>query len=309
MGKEVVLMKIIEARNLKKYFGNVKAVDGVDFTVEKGELFGFLGVNGAGKSTVINMLATLLAPSDGSVSVCGHSLGKENEKIRRKIGIVWQQNCLDDILTVEENLICRGSLYEKDSRKNREGVARVVKLLKLDDLLKRRYGKLSGGQKRRCEIAAALVHTPEILFLDEPTTGLDPATRRSVWETVQQLRNDYGTTVFLTTHYMEEAAQANHIVLMDSGKVVASGTPFELKERFAHDVLRAQPFNSSAEESLKKLGVGYENNDGVLEIALKSTLDALPLLESLNGKISGFEVVQGTMDDVFLNACGKKLDD
>lgn len=309
MGKEVVLMKIIEARNLKKYFGNVKAVDGVDFTVEKGELFGFLGVNGAGKSTVINMLATLLAPSDGSVSVCGHSLGKENEKIRRKIGIVWQQNCLDDILTVEENLICRGSLYEKDSRKNREGVARVVKLLKLDDLLKRRYGKLSGGQKRRCEIAAALVHTPEILFLDEPTTGLDPATRRSVWETVQQLRSDYGTTVFLTTHYMEEAAQANHIVLLDSGKVVASGTPFELKERFAHDVLRAQSLNSSAEESLKKLGVGYENNDGVLEIALKSTLDALPLLEGLNGKISGFEVVQGTMDDVFLNACGKKLDD
>lgn len=302
-------MKIIEAKNLKRYFGNVRAVDGVDFTVEKGELFGFLGVNGAGKSTVINMLATLLAPSDGDVTVCGHSLGKENEKIRRKIGIVWQQNCLDDILTVEENLICRGSLYEKDSRKNREGVARVVKLLKLDDLLKRRYGKLSGGQKRRCEIAAALVHTPEILFLDEPTTGLDPATRRSVWETVQQLRSDFGMTVFLTTHYMEEAAQANHIVLLDSGKVVASGTPFELKERYAHDALTVQPLDLSAEEALKKLGVEYKSNDGVLEIALRSTLDALPVLSALDGKISGFEVVQGTMDDVFLNACGKKLDD
>lgn len=304
-----MLMKIIEAKNLKRYFGNVRAVDGVDFTVEKGELFGFLGVNGAGKSTVINMLATLLAPSDGDVTVCGHSLGKENEKIRRKIGIVWQQNCLDDILTVEENLICRGSLYEKDSRKNREGVARVVKLLKLDDLLKRRYGKLSGGQKRRCEIAAALVHTPEILFLDEPTTGLDPATRRSVWETVQQLRSDFGMTVFLTTHYMEEAAQANHIVLLDSGKVVASGTPFELKERYAHDALTVQPLDLSAEEALKKLGVEYKSNDGVLEIALRSTLDALPVLSALDGKISGFEVVQGTMDDVFLNACGKKLDD
>lgn len=302
-------MKIIEAKNLKKYFGNVRAVDGVDFTVEKGDLFGFLGVNGAGKSTVINMLATLLAPSDGDVTVCGHSLGKENEKIRRKIGIVWQQNCLDDILTVEENLICRGSLYENDPRKNREGVARVVKLLKLDDLLKRRYGKLSGGQKRRCEIAAALVHTPEILFLDEPTTGLDPATRHSVWETVQQLRSDFGMTVFLTTHYMEEAAQANHIVLLDNGKVVALGTPFELKERYAHDALTVQPLDSSAEEALKKLGVGYESNDGVLEIALKSTLDALPILSALDGKISGFEVVQGTMDDVFLNACGKKLDD
>lgn len=302
-------MKIIEAENLKRYFGNVKAVDGVDFAVEKGELFGFLGVNGAGKSTVINMLATLLKPSDGIVTVCGHSLGKENEKIRRKIGIVWQQNCLDDILTVGENLLCRGSLYEKNSRKNHENLARVTELLKLDDVLKRRYGKLSGGQKRRCEIAAALMHTPEILFLDEPTTGLDPATRKSVWETVEHLRTDFGMTVFLTTHYMEEAAQANHIVLLDSGHVVASGTPFELKERFAHDELVVQPLDSSAENVLKSIGADFENHDGALEIPLKSTLDAIPILSALNGKMSGFEVVQGTMDDVFLNACGKKLDD
>lgn len=302
-------MKIIEAKGLKRYFGDVKAVDGVDFTVERGELFGFLGVNGAGKSTVINMLATLLAPTDGEVTVCGHSLGKENEKIRRKIGIVWQQNCLDEILAVEENLVCRGSLYEKNPRKNRENLAHVTELLKLEDVLKRRYGKLSGGQKRRCEIAAALMHTPEILFLDEPTTGLDPATRKSVWATVERLRSDFGMTVFLTTHYMEEVAQANHIVLLDSGKVVASGTPFELKERFAHDALTVQPIDSAAENVLKNMGVNYTNRDGMLKIALKSTLDSLPILTALNGKISGFEVVQGTMDDVFLNACGKKLDD
>ncbi len=303
-------MNIIKSENLKKYFGNVKAVDDVSFSVEKGELFGFLGVNGAGKSTVINMLATLLEPTDGNVTVCGHALGKENELIRRKIGIVWQQNCLDDILTVEENLLCRGSLYEKDERKNRASLDRVTQLLKLDDVLKRRYGKLSGGQKRRCEIAAALMHTPEILFLDEPTTGLDPATRKSVWETVGKLRSDYGMTVFLTTHYMEEAAQANHIVLLDSGKVVASGTPFELKERFAHDSLKIQPKDTAQVQSeLDKLGFEHTEREGIVIVSLKATVDALPILEKLGEKINGFEVVQGTMDDVFLNACGKALND
>lgn len=303
-------MNIIKSENLKKYFGNVKAVDDVSFSVEKGELFGFLGVNGAGKSTVINMLATLLEPTDGNVTVCGHALGKENELIRRKIGIVWQQNCLDDILTVEENLLCRGSLYEKDARKNRASLDRVTQLLKLDDVLKRRYGKLSGGQKRRCEIAAALMHTPEILFLDEPTTGLDPATRKSVWETVGKLRSDYGMTVFLTTHYMEEAAQANHIVLLDSGKVVASGTPFELKERFAHDSLKIQPKDTAQiQAELDKLGFEHIEREGIVIVPLKATVDALPILEKLGKKINGFEVVQGTMDDVFLNACGKALND
>lgn len=303
-------MNIIKSENLKKYFGNVKAVDDVSFSVEKGELFGFLGVNGAGKSTVINMLATLLEPTDGNVTVCGHALGKENELIRRKIGIVWQQNCLDDILTVEENLLCRGSLYEKDARKNRASLDRVTQLLKLDDVLKRRYGKLSGGQKRRCEIAAALMHTPEILFLDEPTTGLDPATRKSVWETVGKLRSDYGMTVFLTTHYMEEAAQANHIVLLDSGKVVASGTPFELKERFAHDSLKIQPKDiAQVQAELDKLGFEHTEREGIIIVPLKATVDALPILEKLGEKINGFEVVQGTMDDVFLNACGKALND
>lgn len=303
-------MNIIESVNLKKYFGNLKAVDGVSFSVENGELFGFLGVNGAGKSTVINMLATLLMPTDGEVTVCGHVLGKENELIRRKIGIVWQQNCLDDILTVEENLLCRGSLYEKDARKNRESLARVTALLKLGDVLKRRYGKLSGGQKRRCEIAAALMHTPEILFLDEPTTGLDPATRRSVWETVGQLRSDYGMTVFLTTHYMEEAAQANHIVLLDSGKVVATGTPFELKERFAHDALKIQPKDiAQIQGELEQLGLEHSEREGIVIVPLKATVDALPILARLGERINGFEVVQGTMDDVFLNACGKALND
>ena len=256
----------------------------------------------------IDKVNRVVAPID--ISNHTGSFQTENELIRRKIGIVWQQNCLDDILTVEENLLCRGSLYEKDARKNRASLDRVTQLLKLDDVLKRRYGKLSGGQKRRCEIAAALMHTPEILFLDEPTTGLDPATRKSVWETVGKLRSDYGMTVFLTTHYMEEAAQANHIVLLDSGKVVASGTPFELKERFAHDSLKIQPKDTAQiQAELDKLGFEHIEREGIVIVPLKATVDALPILEKLGEKINGFEVVQGTMDDVFLNACGKALND
>lgn len=301
-------MPIIDARNLKKYFGNVKAVDDISFTVEKGELFGFLGVNGAGKSTAINMLATLFPPSDGQVSICGCELGKENDQIRRNIGIVWQQNALDEFLTVEENLLCRGYLYEKDISKNKKNLKKVTKLLCLEDVLRRRFGKLSGGQKRRCEIAAALMHTPEILFLDEPTTGLDPATRQSVWEAMTKLQAEDGVTVFLTTHYMEEAAKANHIVLLNSGKIVDCGTPFALKERYAHDVLRLQPLSKDAVlQILQRQGLSYSEKDGRILVPLNATKEALPVLLQLMDSIDGFEVVQGTMDDVFLNACGKEL--
>ena len=304
-------MPIIEAKNLKKYFGNVKAVDDISFTVEKGELFGFLGVNGAGKSTTINMLATLLPATEGQVLICDHELGKDNEKIRQNIGIVWQQNALDDFLTVEENLLCRGYLYEKEISKNKGNLKKVTELLSLEDVLRRRYGKLSGGQKRRCEIAAALMHTPKILFLDEPTTGLDPATRQSVWDAVARLQNEDNVTVFLTTHYMEEAAMANHIVLLNSGKIVDCDTPFALKERYAHDMLRLQPLNMGAineiSQKLQHLRLPYSEKEGRILVPLSATMEALPVLSQVKELIDGFEVVQGTMDDVFLNACGKEL--
>lgn len=304
-------MPIIEAKNLKKYFGNVKAVDDISFTVEKGELFGFLGVNGAGKSTTINMLATLLPATEGQVLICDHELGKDNEKIRQNIGIVWQQNALDDFLTVEENLLCRGYLYEKEISKNKGNLKKVTELLSLEDVLRRRYGKLSGGQKRRCEIAAALMHTPKILFLDEPTTGLDPATRQSVWDAVARLQNEDNVTVFLTTHYMEEAAMANHIVLLNSGKIVDCDTPFALKERYARDMLRLQPLNMGAineiSQKLQHLRLPYSEKEGRILVPLSATMEALPVLSQVKELIDGFEVVQGTMDDVFLNACGKEL--
>ena len=179
-------------------------MDHVSFSVERGTMLAYLGVNGAGKTTVINMLATLLTPDGGEAKVCGKRLGKENEEIRRKIGIVYQQNCLDDILTVRENLMCRGMIHGAARAEAKEQCTRLGKILKLEGIMKKRVQMLSGGQKRKCEIAAALMHTPELLFLDEPTTGLDPATRADVWETIESLRKMEGMTVFLTTHYMED---------------------------------------------------------------------------------------------------------
>ena len=191
---------IMEVDHLKKYYGHIKAVDDISFSVKKGELFGFLGINGAGKSTTINMLCTLLKPSEGEAKVCGCSILKEPEEIRKRIGIVYQNNCLDDRLTIKENLMVRGSLYGLSGRKIKERIEQITEELSLKELLGRPFGKLSGGQKRKCEIARALLNTPEILFLDEPTTGLDPATRKSVWETIGRLQMDRDMTVFLTTH-------------------------------------------------------------------------------------------------------------
>lgn len=299
------MSEIIEVRHLKKYFKEVKAVDDVSFTVSRGELFGFLGVNGAGKTTTINMLCTLLEPTDGEVLIDGLQLGKEDEEIKRRIGVVYQDNCLDNILMVKENLLLRGGIYEKDKKILKENLHRVCEILDLTELLNRKFGKLSGGQKRRCEIARALMHTPEILFLDELTTGLDPASRKSVWEAIGKLQRDMGMTVFLTTHYMEEAAKANHIAIMQNGHLTKYGTPFELKEIFAKDKLILVPKQEQREGVLQILNnrnVGYKINDNLICVTIESTLLVMPILEMVKDKILGFEVIQGTMDDVFLNA-------
>ena len=297
--------EIIQVRHLKKYFKEVKAVDDVSFTVSRGELFGFLGVNGAGKTTTINMLCTLLEPTEGEVLIDGLQLGKEDEEIKRRIGVVYQDNCLDNILTVKENLLLRGGLYENDSKILKENLNRVCEILDLTELLNRKFGKLSGGQKRRCEIARALMHTPDILFLDEPTTGLDPASRKNVWEAIGKLQKDMGMTVFLTTHYMEEAAKANHIAIMQNGHLTQYGTPFELKEVFAKDKLILVPKQEHSKEIFQILdgrNVGYKQKENLIYVPIEKTLSAMPILEVVKDKILGFEVIQGTMDDVFLNA-------
>lgn len=307
---------VIAVKGLKKYFKEVKAVDDVSFTVEKGELFGFLGINGAGKSTTINMLCTLFSPTAGDISICGHRLGKEDDKIRKKIGVVWQGNCLDGKLTVKENLYVRGALYGYTAAGLKKNVERACRRMRLEDIYNRRYEKLSGGQKRRCELGAALVNTPEVLFLDEPTTGLDPATRQLVWESLDRLREEDGMTVFLTTHYMEEAAKAGHIAVIDSGKIREYGTPFELKEKYARDKLRLQPkpgeagrvqeiLNDMLRDANKRQECQEEPN--VILAALPDSMAALPVLRRVEEYISGFELVQGSMDDVFLNVTGKSL--
>ena len=302
---------IIKVEGLKKYFGEVKAVDDISFQVEKGELFGFLGVNGAGKSTTINMLCTVFKPTAGQVEVCGLKVGKEDEEIRRRIGVVYQNNCLDDRLTVKENLFVRGALYEKNSRKLSENIAKICEILELESVYTRRFAKLSGGQKRRCEIARALVNTPEIMFLDEPTTGLDPATRKAVWRSLTRLREEENMTVFLTTHYMEEAARASHIAVLDSGKLMEYGTPFSLKESYAKDQLKLLPKGGNVwklEEKLQELEVAYKPKEEYLVASVPDSLSALPILDGVRELIGGFEMVQGSMDDVFLNVTGKKLE-
>lgn len=299
------MQEIIKVTHLTKQFKDLTAVNDISFSVQKGELFGFLGENGAGKTTTINMLCTLLTPTSGEAMVAGGRLGKENEKIKHRIGVVYQDNCLDEILTVKQNLVSRGALYENDRRKQKENLERVCDILDLKELLNRRFGKLSGGQKRRCEIARALLHTPEILFLDEPTTGLDPVSRQSVWECIRKLQKEFGMTVFLTTHYMEEAARATHIGIMQKGRLVQYGTPFELKEQFAKDKLLLVPECGREEillRTLQERGISYKKKDAGLRITVDSTLEALPVLELVKDCITGFEVMQGTMDDVFLNA-------
>ncbi len=283
-------MYSIEIKNLTKKYGEYLAVDHISFQVREGSLIGFLGVNGAGKTTVINMLSTLLKHDDGEVKIFGYELSKDDEEIRKIIGIVYQQNCLDDLLSVQENLICRGVIHGISKKEAKAQCDRLTQELKLDEILKKPYKTLSGGQKRRSEIAAALMHAPEILFLDEPTTGLDPATRIDVWNIVERLQKEEKMTVFLTTHYMEEAARADDIIIIDHGKIVTAGTPFELKEKYAKD----------------KLKLYY--NDQCVNIPINSTLDAAPIIQEHLHEIEGFEVIQGNMDDVFVNVVGKELD-
>lgn len=309
----------ISVSGLKKYFKDVKAVDNISFQVERGELFGFLGVNGAGKSTTINMMCTLFCPTEGELEICGYRVGTQDEEIRKRIGVVWQNNCLDEKMTVKENLYVRGAMYQREKggqkRSLRSEAEYVREKLQLQDIWDRRYEKLSGGQKRRCEIAAAFLNQPEVLFLDEPTTGLDPATRKMVWESIDALRKEHHTTVFLTTHYMEEAARADHIAIMDAGKIKEQGTPFTLKEKYTKDFVRLVPIEGRQQEFEAQLlavcgtDTSLKQDGGAYVLKVSDSMEALPLLKNVEPFLKGFEVINGTMDDAFLNITGKTLAD
>ena len=300
--------KVMEVTGLKKAYGTVQAVQGLDFYVERGKLFAFLGPNGAGKSTTIDILCTLLAPDAGEVVIDGHTLGQQDAAIRRAIGVVFQDHLLDPLLTVEENLRVRGALYPAAPGGLKAAVERAARAADVGDFLRRPYGKLSGGQKRRADIARALMHTPHILFLDEPTTGLDPQTRRAVWDSIRTLQREAGLTVFLTTHYMEEAAEADYVIVIDHGRIAAKGTPTALKETYASDQLRLSPSDEPALlAALAALGFTPARVAERLVIPLRTTLEALPVLARVGGYISGFEVLNGTMDDAFIGITGREI--
>ncbi len=295
-------MNSIELKNLTKRYGKFYAVDNLGFEIKQGDFVSFLGVNGAGKSTTVNMLSTILTPDSGEAYLLGYKLGKEDMEIRRSIGVVYQSNVLDDLFTVKENIVTRSKMMGLDNQTIRSRLSDLSDILKLSDIMDKRYRILSGGQKRRCEIAFALMHSPKILFLDEPTTGLDPATRLDVWNAVEELRANNEMTVFLTTHYMEEAQSSDKIIIISKGKKLAEGTPFELKDKFAKDSLKLY-FNSSKRsavlEALGKEKLISTPYGGCLES--NNPFTAAETAGRLKGIIDGFEIIQGKMDDVFLN--------
>ncbi len=301
-------MYCIEVDHLVKQFGEMRAVDDISFKVEQGELFGFLGINGAGKSTTINMLCTLLKKTSGEVRMSGLSLGKDDAAIRHKIGVVFQGNTLDERLTIRQNLYTRAYLYENNSQKVKANINKVCDIFDIGELLQKKFKELSGGQKRRCEIARALLNEPDILFLDEPTTGLDPHTRKIVWDLIEDLQKTRGMTVFLTTHYMEEAERAHHVAVMDEGKIVAFDTPQQLKEKYANDLLKLVAHNKEETFNyLKAGGFSFKEEGTRIHVELPNSLSAIEVLQHLKQSIISFEVVQGTMEDTFLNITGKYL--
>lgn len=293
--------KIIEVQNLVKSYGDVKAVQGISFYAETGSLFALLGENGAGKSTTIDMLSTLSQPDGGTITICGYTIGKQDETIRNKIGIVFQQSLLDADLTVKENLQIRGSLYGLSFKEINHRIDSLSHSLDLSEFLNRHYGKLSGGQRRRADIARALLHKPELLILDEPTTGLDPASRKAIWQTVRDLQQNNGTSILLTTHYMEEAASADYVVVMGHGKILAQGTSSQLKTQFAHDILTLEVQNSDDFSAvLRSMKADYKRIGNRFVVRLEETRSALPILVKLQDYISSFEVTQGSLEDAFL---------
>ncbi|MDY4655466.1 MAG: ABC transporter ATP-binding protein [Eubacteriales bacterium] len=295
---------IIEIKNLDKSFKEVHAVNDLSFNVKRGELFAFLGVNGAGKSTTISIMCGTLKKDNGSVVIDGYSADTDMKKITEEIGVVFQNSVLDGVLTVKDNLYSRASLYGITGKEAKAKIDELSKLLDFENLMNRTLCKLSGGQRRRIDVARALLHDPKILILDEPTTGLDPQTRKILWQVVEDYRKSKGMTVFLTTHYMEEAADADYVVILDSGKISAEGTPLELKNKYTGDFVTV--YNAD-EERIKSLNLPYEKIRDAFRIEVKDTEAARDLIVAHPELFTDFEITKGKMDDVFLAVTGKKL--
>lgn len=298
------MKKVIEIKDLHKSFKEIHAVNGLNFTVGEGQLFAFLGVNGAGKSTTISIICGQLKQDGGKVFVNGVDTDDDMTAVKRELGVVYQNSALDKSLTVLDNLKYRAALYGIKGEKFKSRIEELSNLLDLKPILKRPLGKLSGGQRRKADIARAIVHSPKILILDEPTTGLDPQTRKTIWQVISRLRHEDKVTVLLTTHYMEEAADADYVVIIDGGKKVAEGTPLQLKNAYTGDFVTVY---GADEQKIASLGVKYENVGGALRIEVADTSAATKLIVSHPELFNDYEVTKGKMDDVFLAVTGKKL--
>lgn len=300
-------MKAITVEGLTKKYKEDIAVDNISFEVKEGAFFAFLGENGAGKSTTINMLCTLLEKTSGSVRIFDYELGKEDDQIRNAIGIVFQNSVLDNKLTVKENLLTRGAYYGLSKGQIQERLNPFMDSFELKEIWNRKYEKLSGGQRRRVDIIRALLNNPKILILDEPTTGLDPKSRKVVWDYIEYLRREKHITIFLTTHYMEETRDADNVVILDKGRIVASGTPSELKSRYASSKFVWYVEDSKEARTLID-GTDYSYEADHFTVKINSMKeDITEFLYKNRELITDYEIIKGTMDDVFLNLTGKKL--
>lgn len=299
------MKNIIEINNLDKSFQDVHAVNDLSLCVREGELFAFLGVNGAGKSTTISIMCGMLAKDSGKVFIDGFDVDKNMREITKELGVVFQNTVLDEKLSVKDNLFSRASLYGITGKEAKQRIENLAELLDFKDILNRIFGKLSGGQKRRVDVARALINNPKILILDEPTTGLDPEARKMLWSVVEKLRKTENLTVFLTTHYMEEAADADYVVILDSGIIAAKGTPLELKNNYTGDFVTI--YNAD-EDAIGAFGLPCEKIKDAVRIAVKDTAQARDLIVKNPELFTDFEITKGKMDDVFLAVTGKKLE-
>ena len=299
---------IIEVKNFTKKYGNFTAVDDISFSVEAGSIFAFLGPNGAGKSTTINTLVTIFDKTSGNLTIDGKDVSTQKAEVRSSIGVVFQDSTLDKKMTIEENLRMHCVFYKVPKAEVEERLKFVLSLVDLSEVRRKSVGALSGGMKRRVEIARGLIHYPKVLFLDEPTTGLDPQTRAHVWEYVLKLQKEKNITIFLTTHYMDEAEICNKVAVMDHGKIIAHDTPFNLKKQYTKDRAYITTANPPAlEKLLKAQDINYIVKEKYHRIDVDDNAKLLYVLSECRGDITDIEIRKGTLNDVFLEITGREI--
>ncbi len=301
---------MIEAENLSKHFNGIKAVDDVSFSVKKGEIFGFLGPNGAGKTTTINILCTLLTPTSGRASINGFDIMKDPHNVRRSIGLIFQDPSLDDRLTANENMDFHGMIYDVPKKVREERKKELLQMVDLWDRRKDQVKTFSGGMKRRLEIARGLLHRPQVLFLDEPTLGLDPQTRNYIWNYIRRLRKEEGITIFMTTHYMDEAENCDRIAIIDNGKIVALDTPEQLKRLVGGDIITLKTMDD--EKAEKEIGERYKlqvrRDEQGIHLEIENSEEFIPgFISSFSTRINSINLRRPTLDDVFLKLTGHEI--